>query len=301
MAVCVATYRQPEGLRELLQKLALQEFARDDHPRIDVIVVDNDAAGSAAGVCREFLGRRWNWHYLIEPRRGIPQARNRAVASARALGCGFIAFIDDDERPSACWLHHLLRAQTSFQADIVQGRAAPLFQPRPEKWIVDGGIFEHMHRSTGDRLDIAATNNVLVKSDVFARLGGFEESWALCGGTDSLFFSKAARAGFRIVYCSEALCHELIGPDRANGAWICRRALRVGITLSQVNLALDPGWKTRFGSARLGLRLMLEASARLLLPPSWGDCDLLRLRARKLCTGAGIFAGNLGFKYQEYR
>src|SRR5579883_1155797 len=107
VAVCIATFRRPEGLRRLLSELQEQTF-HGEPPAVDVVVVDNDEARSAQAVCRDSPLARL--HYVHEPRRGIPQARNRAIKTARELGCGLIAFIDDDELPANDWLDQLLSA-----------------------------------------------------------------------------------------------------------------------------------------------------------------------------------------------
>jgi hypothetical protein len=44
-SVCIATFHRPGGLARLLGSLALQQ---GDVPAFEVLVVDNDAAGSAA-------------------------------------------------------------------------------------------------------------------------------------------------------------------------------------------------------------------------------------------------------------
>ncbi|UCC32144.1 MAG: glycosyltransferase family 2 protein, partial [Phycisphaerales bacterium] len=110
VAVCVITCRRPEGLQRLLRALNALTF-RGDPPDIEVIVVDNDADTSAASVC-DLLRRDLNWplRYEVEPQRGIPFARNRAVACA-ADTADFVSFIDDDEVPQPSWLDELLAVQ----------------------------------------------------------------------------------------------------------------------------------------------------------------------------------------------
>ena len=74
-----------------------------DPPCVRCIIVENDESGTAATVCDEArAGFRWELESYTEPRRGIPFARNTAVA--RALGTAdFIAFIDADEVPEPPW------------------------------------------------------------------------------------------------------------------------------------------------------------------------------------------------------
>ena len=83
LAVCIATYRRPTGLFALLGALDVQGFS-DDPPNVRVIVVDNDTHESARDVCEQARG--WLRHpidYVTEPRKGIPHARNAALATSQ--------------------------------------------------------------------------------------------------------------------------------------------------------------------------------------------------------------------------
>src|SRR5262249_22718479 len=118
--VAIATYRRPRGLFRLLGGLARLRF-RGEPPDLRVVVIDHDPAGPAAEVCQD--ARRWldlPLVHRVEPRRGIPQARNAAVAAALERA-EFVAFIDDDEVPSPQWLDELLRVQAETGADAVAG------------------------------------------------------------------------------------------------------------------------------------------------------------------------------------
>ncbi|WP_348674536.1 glycosyltransferase family A protein, partial [uncultured Abyssibacter sp.] len=87
IAVCVCTYHRPTTLRHLLETLAEQTL----RPR-EVIVVDNDHAGSARDVCERF-DAPFTIRYAIESVQNISRARNHALSLA---SCPWLAFIDDD-------------------------------------------------------------------------------------------------------------------------------------------------------------------------------------------------------------
>src|SRR5688572_17275059 len=108
--VCIGiiTYLRPQGLRRLLDSLERQAFIENERPELDIVVVDNDAAGSAASICRDFTPAFGKIHYAVEPSRGIPYARNRVCRLARELGHELLAFIDDDETAAPQWLDKLL-------------------------------------------------------------------------------------------------------------------------------------------------------------------------------------------------
>ena len=133
--VCIATYRRPRGLQRLLDGLQAQQLPQDEAPQVRVVVVDNDPEGSARELCEEARGwLRFPLVYVLEKRRGIPQARNTAVATS--LGeADFLAFVDDDEAPDPGWLMELLRVQQARGADAVAGPCVPLFEDGAPAWI----------------------------------------------------------------------------------------------------------------------------------------------------------------------
>ena len=96
VTVCVATYKRPDGLRKLLDSLQQQV----DAPPFEIVVVDNDREESARRVVEAAKGDP-AIRYLVEPRRGLAQVRNRSVAESQAT---FLAFIDDDEWATPRWL-----------------------------------------------------------------------------------------------------------------------------------------------------------------------------------------------------
>ena len=66
-----------------MEGLAGLTFDKTGTPDLRIAVVDNDAAGSARALCEKFaLSFPWPLTYRVEPRRGIPFARNASVAAA---------------------------------------------------------------------------------------------------------------------------------------------------------------------------------------------------------------------------
>src|SRR2546426_8453100 len=77
ISVCVCTYKRPDMLAQLLQALACQQSS--DAFTYSIVVIDNDATGSASEVVKAFQDETSiRVHYSIEAVRGIPVARNRS-------------------------------------------------------------------------------------------------------------------------------------------------------------------------------------------------------------------------------
>jgi len=307
VAVCIITYHRPEGLKRLLEGLDALTF-RDEsvEPSVKIFVVDNDPAGSARAVFeRERSGLKWSTEYDIEPNRGIPYARNRAISLAARSGADFVAFVDDDEVPHSYWMDELLRVQRSCEADVVYGAVVPRFEEGVPSWVVEGKFFEHTFvragYETGHPLELADTNNVLVRSNVFEEMGNnFDERFALTGGSDTHFFMRVFRAGYSIAWAPDAVVDDQIPASRANAGWILQRAYRLGNTRSLCELDLRTAPASWVAPAVKGTGRILQGA--LLLPVSvvsgWAA---LVGAAGKICYGVGRLAGVAGLRYEEYR
>jgi hypothetical protein len=215
----------------------------------------------------------------------------------------FIAMVDDDQVPPPDWLDALLRAQAAFDADVVTGPVLPYFPTPPAPWIRDGRFFNRPRYRTGHELTHTHTGNVLVRRSVFERTGRFDDRFALTGGEDLEFFRRARLQGSRIVWADDASVEEWIPASRANARWLLQRAFRGGATLGQVDrdrpdaLVARPMRVLR-GAGRLTQGLLL-APAAVLVPRA---LTIRFVRALMLVwRGAGMIAGVLGARYEEYR
>ncbi|MCC7268254.1 MAG: glycosyltransferase [Caulobacteraceae bacterium] len=117
ISLIVPTQRRPDGLATATRSLVRQ--AGVDAAELELVVVDNDAVPSARGFV-EALGREAPFPvvYVHEPRAGVANARNAALAAA---GGELIGFLDDDEEAPEGWLAALLAAQARYGADVVFG------------------------------------------------------------------------------------------------------------------------------------------------------------------------------------
>ena len=57
LAICIATHKRPVGLERLITHLQALTFARCTEPPIEIVVVDNDPAGSGASCARCWRNR----------------------------------------------------------------------------------------------------------------------------------------------------------------------------------------------------------------------------------------------------
>ncbi len=298
--ICILTYRRPESLLRLLGALQELRFP-DEPPELRVLVVDNDPEESARELCED--ARSWlsaPLVYIVEKRRGIPQARNAALVASLAHS-HFLAFVDDDEVPEPDWLAELLRVQRVRNADAVAGPVLPFFEPGAARWLTRGGLFERPRHTTGTRIDYAYTGNVLVRTLALGQMDAFfDERLALTGSSDWEFFERFGASGRRIVWADAAIAHEWVPTSRVSVRWLLARAFRVGCSTVRIERRRASPRRSDAGILAHGCWCMLKGALLLGLAALRGRAAAVRA----LCLvgyGAGRFHGFGGFTYEEYR
>lgn len=309
VAVCITSYRRPEGLRRLLEGLNGLVLNRVRPSSVRIIVVDNDPEGSASVLCEEMRPNlRWPIEYHIELKRGISQARNTAVALA-VRDSDSMAFIDDDEVPEPLWLDELLHVQRSYEADVVCGPVLPYFYEPVPAWVVKGKFFEQAFERprypTGHLLELAATNNVLMRVEMLKKMTKlFDERLGLTGGEDVDFFARVYRAGYKIVWSDDALVREWTPRSRTNAKWILLRSFRLGYAASLHEMYSGSGVSTKVVRIAKGVGRILQGLVLVPLSIPLSFFQGLHKLVKPLqyvCRGIGMLAGLVGVRYEEYR
>jgi glycosyltransferase involved in cell wall biosynthesis len=300
IAVCITTYRRPDGLARTLASLNGLTFERTPDPQVSIVIVDNDPAGGSRDAFeRARATLRFPAIRVVEGQRGISYARNRALDEA-GNDVDFLAFIDDDERPDPAWLDALCAAQAAYGADAVTGPVLPEFDPRVPAWAIAGGFFERERFPTGRPQKDARTGNVLIRQATVARLElRFDHRFALTGGEDTHFFERLRRGGGAIVWADDAIVYETVPPERARMRYLVSRSYRYGNSQATLEIEFDPRLRTYLVRGAKGVGRLCQGLA--CLPVSWlfgtaGVCRALR----RVAYGLGIFTGLAGRRYRAY-
>lgn len=258
ITLCIATYRRPVQLAALLSDVAHQVRHPDE-----VVVVDNDAAGSARLIVdrwrRESLP--FSVRYEIQPVQNIAMTRNRTVELASG---DWLAFIDDDERAPRHWLLRLMITALRLDADGVLGPVIPLVPRNAPGWIRRGRFYDWARMRTGTRIPLNRLRfgNVLLRASLVRNCtpSPFDPAYGLTGGEDGDLLARLVQNGARIVWCDEAFVDEPIEPSRLRLAWLLRRSLRGGQDFARHALA------GRYGPATLSRRLLLFVRSCAQMP-----------------------------------
>lgn len=299
ISLCLATYRRVDRLRVLLDDLVQQH-----RPPNEVIVVDNDATGSARAVVerRRELGAPFPIYYDIQPLQNISLTRNRTVEMASG---DWIAFIDDDERAPPSWLAQLAEAAERFDTDGVLGPVEPVVPQHAPYWLRSGDFYSWARMETGAvvPLNKLRFGNVLLRASLLRKTAQpFDPNYGQTGGEDGDLLTRLAQDGARIVWCDEAIVREPVEAARLSLHWLLRRALRGGQDFARHTLAGRYGAITTWGRMKFFLRALIQALTAALLA-------LINLPARrqrsvywllKAAANVGKMSLYWGWHYREY-
>ena len=208
VSIVVPTHRRPPALRATLEALGNLSFPSN---RYEVIVVDDDAGGSAGPLVGE-MARSFQatLRYVNERSAGVAAARNRGAAVARG---DLLIFLDDDmlvdddhiERHLAARADHgdcLVNGHWEFTPEVKAALAATpfgRFRMEVEEW-VKGGIGK-VPLDDGRLVPSSVTAcNLSIERTRFEELSGFDETFPFAGFEDQELSLRAQRAGCRFVY-----------------------------------------------------------------------------------------------------
>lgn len=294
VSICVATCERPVGLARLLA--SLEQLDVPEGVSFEVIVVDNDPAGSASPVLARdhALPSLRSFH---EPERNIALARDRGVREA----CGrFIAFLDDDEVADPGWLAAHWRQFALAPCDGLFGPVVPRLERVVTPWLDAQRFFGGARMTSGTPVGPSqvAAGNAFLRAELFEGTH-FDPAFGLSGGEDSDLFGRMLRAGAVFRWCDEARATEWIPPARHGLRWLTRRAFRCGVVHTQLALRSgdpDGGAGSVLARAGAGLLLFGIASPFALVA---GRAAAARMWLRG-CTQAGHLWALLGGRFQEY-
>lgn len=216
-SVVVATRERAGQLARALDSLLAQ-----DHPRFEVVVVDNaPVSGDTRELVRRTYGERVR--YLCEPVPGLAVAHNTGLAHTRGE---VVAFTDDDVVADPRWLTELT---APFAADprlgCVTGLILPARLRTPAQVLLEshGGFAKGFTPTTYDPGDpprdeplfpftagrFGSGANMAFRTEVLRAVGGFDPATGAGtparGGDDLYGFVRVLAQGHRLRYTPYAL------------------------------------------------------------------------------------------------
>jgi succinoglycan biosynthesis protein ExoM len=226
VSVVIPTFRRPQGL-VLAMNSVVAQLGLDDIS-LSMIVCDNSPEASARAQVAAFAASApIAVTYVHEPKTGVANARNSAVAAAYT---DFIAFLDDDEEAPPTWLSALLETQTRFDADVV-------FGPVSARLMADSVQYPHYFEAFFSRKgpDVSQTidgyygcGNSLIRRAVMPANRPFCVEHNDMGGEDDKLFYGLQAKGARMAWSAEATVFEDVPASRSTLSYTLRRAFAFG-------------------------------------------------------------------------
>ena len=241
VALCICTFRRPEGLRHLLGHVEKLDFDGQLH----ICVADNDAGAEGIAVV-EALADDYRWPVEAHPvtDRGISYSRNTAAAAALRHNPAFVAFLDDDEWPEPQWLQELLRVQQATAADAIGGPTLSVFPESADDEAKQNQYYgADLKLPDGSACQLEAAGNFMVRASTLEALAPhfFHPDFALSGGEDLAFFMTLRDRQARMHWASEARVHETVPDDRLSIEWLRKRVIVIANSRVHVMRMLEPG------------------------------------------------------------
>ena len=201
VSVCI-THRN----RPALLGAALQSIREQDHPHVEVVLVDDGSDRPEAlevldALEPEFRSRQWT--LIRQPNRYLGAARNAAIAAARG---DYILFMDDDNLAKPAEISTFLSAARTSGAAILTC-FLDVFQsasPQPDRGPIHVWPFLGAAIGPGLLRNVFGDANAFVRRDVFARVGTFTEDPDV-GCEDWEFFARAVLKGEHLEVVPEPL------------------------------------------------------------------------------------------------
>jgi succinoglycan biosynthesis protein ExoM len=306
LLVGICTFRRPNMLAHLLE--ACSKLEPLPGLRLGILIVDNDAAGSALPAVEAARSTMpMPIHYAVETRRGIANARNRVLEEALSLSASFLAFIDDDEYMQPDWLLALYRKMQETGADAVGSDVFWDLPPDAPAWahaLPTSQKYEELYGRKAKKRKpriYPSTNNVLMKARIFGELGiRFDLSYGLAAGEDLDFFIRAKAAGATYAFTPDAAILEHVPPSRLTLRWRFSRWINfssVNVKMHALQSGRSSAWHHYFFRAIPGF---ITGPAILAVAPFAGPQTLLR-GLKHLGGSIGVMKGLFGQVADEYR
>jgi mycofactocin system glycosyltransferase len=193
ISVIIPVHNRPEEIRECLRSVEKLDYPSN---RFETIVVDDASTDHTPEIVSRFSARL----IRLNKNRQAPYCRN--LAAGKASG-DILAFVDSDCLVDPLWLKELLPSLRAASMGAVGGRVDAYFNrsglDRYEA--ANSSLIMGRHSMRSQKTDTSfyvPSCNLLVKRDVFRRIGGFREE--LVVGEDVDLCWRIQDQGFHVAF-----------------------------------------------------------------------------------------------------
>ena len=242
----------------------------------EVIVMDNGSTDDTAErVKQKQAGLPIDIRYVLEPRPGLHEGRNRGAVEARGK---YLAYLDDDMVLAPTWLQGVDLLEEG-KADAVVGRIVPKWEAPPPQWLTrmfESGVFGPLALLDLGEFPVKTGHfygcNLFLPRQTVLDFGGFhpdgmpKELLQYRGDGETGLWLKMKAAGKKLWYAPEAIAYHIVPASRMTPEYMRQRACNQGVSQSFTDLRRQHGL---YGNPPEGIaRLLLGAKQWMRSQPS---------------------------------
>lgn len=219
VSVIVLNYDGRKFLRKCLSSLKLTNYPKSKY---EVLLVDNGSTDDST----EFVARNFPWVRVIflHQNFGFGGGNNRGVKFAKGE---YVAFLNNDTEVTGNWLSELVQASIGHSIPICASktllmRDRSLIDFGGGKFTINGrGYSVGFLEVDNDQMQCSLTGypcatSMLIKKDVFQRLGGFDEDYFACLEDTDLGW-RAWLLGYKTLFCPDSVVYHNYGGTSGQG------------------------------------------------------------------------------------
>ena len=224
VSIIIPTFRRPIAALAAVRSA----LAQDTPTGFEIVVVDNDPAGSALQEMHKLAAIAEHPVKIVhEPRAGVANARNAGLAAANGE---FIAFLDDDEVAQDRWLGELLRVQAATKADVVFGpvNTRLVYRPKSHREYFEDFFARDPDHREGLIHTYYGCGCSLIRRAALPNDQPFSPTRNEIGGEDDLLFQFMHARGRSFAFAPTAYVWETPEPSRVTLAYTLKRAFAYG-------------------------------------------------------------------------
>ncbi len=249
--VLICTHNRAALLERTLEFIGQAE--RPDGVEIEVLVAANACRDGTHELLQAYArGARtlpYPLRFIEEPRPGKSNALNTAIARLRG---DTIAMVDDDHRVDTGYFCRIAEAATRFpEATMFCGKILPDWTGEEPAWVHDLSAYAiyplpvpqydlgEETLSIGEKGRLPGGGNLMIRREVFARVGGFSTALGpqghnLAGGEDTDFVQRALDAGERIVYWPPIVQFHVAEPERLALRYLLEKSFQRSYSVTRI-------------------------------------------------------------------
>jgi glycosyltransferase involved in cell wall biosynthesis len=240
ISIVICTHNRASLLEITLESLEKMYVPNDTN--IELIIVNNRCNDSTPKVIEHFeqKSKKIRVRSLYEPKLGKVHALKNAIKNSLF---DVLAFIDDDHIVDESYVRAIRYAlENNSQYSIYCGRVMPDWDGSEPQWVHDDSKYpirpypipqfdlgERPIEIKEDKTFLPGSGNLVMKKDVFGRIGLFSEELGpkghnLKGGEDIELVRRALRKGERILYVPRIVQHHQVFPEHLRIQYLVKKA-----------------------------------------------------------------------------